>query len=491
MNFNHHIFSVFGFKKHLGYALLILLSLNSCKKTLDAGPPANLIDAQSAFESNGTAESVLSGIFNIFSSVGTLSNGPTSTSLLMGLAADELVNYGSTPVNIQFFTNTLSTQGTTGLYFWPTIYQQIYNCNAAVNGLSSTTKLTPAIRQQLLGEAKFMRAFIYFYAVNLYGDVPLPLNTDYVANNAISRTPQAKVYEQIIQDLKDAQGLLSDGKYLNGMGVATTDRLRPNKQAASAMLARVYLYTKNWQDAEQQASSVIGTSIYILEPNLNQVFLKATRETIWSLQPVSIGANNGDAYKLVITTDPANSVAAQLPLSNIVVKAFEPGDARLTNWVGRYNAAASKTIQATTYYYAFKYKANTVPGGGAVPVVENIIALRLAEQYLIRAEARAQQGNLDGAKSDLNIIRARATLAPTTANSKDDVLAAIAHERQVELFTEWGHRWFDLRRTGKIDAVMNVVAPQKGASWNTNQQLLPIPASEIAINHNLVQNPGY
>jgi hypothetical protein len=91
----------------------------------------------------------------------------------------------------------------------------------------------------------------------------------------------------------------------------------------------------------------------------------------------------------------------------------------------------------------------------------------------------------------LNVIRARASLPAATIASKDATLSAIAHERQVELFTEWGHRWFDLKRTGKIDAVMSVVTPQKGGTWNTNKQLVPLPSSEILINHNLAQNPGY
>jgi hypothetical protein len=158
--------------------------------------------------------------------------------------------------------------------------------------------------------------------------------------------------------------------------------------------------------------------------------------------------------------------------------------------VGKYNAAATGTTPATTYYYAYKYKANTAFGSSA-PVTEWPIELRLAEQYLIRAEARAQQNNLDGAKSDLNVIRSRASLAATTASTQTDVLAAVAHERQVELFTEWGHRWFDLKRAGKIDAVMGVETSKKGGTWAAYKALVPIPASEILIDHNLTQNPGY
>lgn len=490
MKLTKNIFSALCFRRCMG-CVFILLSITGCKKgLLNVGSQVGAVDAENAYTSNGTAQSVLAGIFDVMGATGSFYHGQNSISLLMGLSADELVNYSSSAVYGQFFTNNLSGQGNNSSYFWATIYQQLYNCNAAIAGLTSSTAVTPAVKNQLLGEAKFARAYIYFYAINLYGDMPMPLTTDYLTNNTLARTPKAQIYQQIIQDLKDAQSLLSDAKYLNGTGSATTDRLRPNKQAASAMLARVYLYNNDWANAEAQASSVISTSIYLLEPNLNQVFLKASRETIWALQPVTNGYNNGDAYTLVLTAPPANTVVTQLPLNQTLVNAFENGDARFTNWVGQYKVAATNNAPATTYYYAYKYKANTTNGSSA-PVTEWPIELRLAEQYLIRAEARAQQNNLDGAKSDLNVIRSRASLTAVTASTQSDVMAAVTHERQIELFTEWGHRWFDLKRTGKIDAVMNVETPKKGGTWAAYKALVPIPASEILIDHNLTQNPGY
>jgi hypothetical protein len=117
--------------------------------------------------------------------------------------------------------------------------------------------------------------------------------------------------------------------------------------------------------------------------------------------------------------------------------------------------------------------------------------LRLAEQYLIRAEARAQQNNIDGAKTDLNAVRNRAGLLNTTANDKTEMMAAVLHERQVELFTELGHRWFDLKRTKAVDLVMNSVTPIKGGTWQTTDQLYPIPVADIIRNSTLKQNPGY
>ena len=113
--------------------------------------------------------------------------------------------------------------------------------------------------------------------------------------------------------------------------------------------------------------------------------------------------------------------------------------------------------------------------------------LRLAEQYLIDAEARAQQGDISGAATKLNAVRNRAGLGNTTAITQTDMLAAIAHERQVELFTEWGHRWFDLKRTGTINATLGV----EKSSWTSDAALLPIPLLEIEADPNLTQNQGY
>jgi hypothetical protein len=115
---------------------------------------------------------------------------------------------------------------------------------------------------------------------------------------------------------------------------------------------------------------------------------------------------------------------------------------------------------------------------------------RLAEQHLIRAEARAKLGNLNGtnsAESDINILRDRAGLGPTTAQTKDELLAAVGQERRVELFAEWGHRWFDLKRTGKADEVLDVVKP----GWQRDDALYPIPYTERQLNPNLTQNKSY
>jgi starch-binding outer membrane protein, SusD/RagB family len=461
----------------------IISCIGSCKKSLDIGPPTTSLATANVYTSNSASEAVISGLYASMANPNKMYNGINSVSILQGLAADELTSFSTSNVFIQFYTNSLTAPLTAQSgYYWAEIFSELFICNSAIQGLGSATSLDPTIQQQLLAEAKFTRAYLLFNAVNLFGDVPLVLSTDPAINNVISRSPAATVLKQVIQDLTAAQSVLPDNKYQTLAGTIATDRLLPNKQAASALLARVYLYMQDWKDAEAQSSNVIGSSIYVLEPNLSNVFLKTSRETIWQLQSISPSVANGDAPQLVLTSAP-NGTQNQFPLNAILVNAFENGDARFNSWVGQLKAGT------TTYYYAYKYKQNAITSGTTIN--EYPVLFRLAEQLLIRAEARAQQNNLSGAASDLNTIRARAGLAPTIATTQTDLLNAVYHERQVELFTEFGHRWFDLKRTLRLDPVMIIVDPLKGGTWSSYKQLIPIPQSELNLNSHLIQNPGY
>jgi hypothetical protein len=418
----------------------------------------------------------------------------TGMAVFNGLAADELNLYatGTNPsvVDYQRSYQDNLTPISPGKPFniWRKGYNAIFVANSAIEGINASKSLTPAVKQQLLGEAKFMRAYWHFYLANIFGDVPLALTTDFKVTGNLPRIPKTQVYQQVIADLKDAQDLLNSN-YLGADLLNTTDeRVRPTKWAAMAVLAKVYLYAGDNVNAEVQATGVIdNNSLFSLaEVPLNRVFLKNSRETIWALQPVNNGYNSNTLEGLfyVLPEIPSSSWIATL--SNNIVSRFETGDLRRTSWVDSVQQGGQ------TYYYPNKYKIGHVN----TDVQEYPIQLRLAEQYLIRAEARARQGKLTGANSavaDLNIIRARAGLAGTSANSQTALFDAILAERRSELFTEGGNRWFDLQRFGKIDSVMGVVAPQKGGIWAPYKALAPIAQSEIDRNPSLQghQNPGY
>lgn len=456
----------------------------ACNKIVQIQAPPTQIAASTAFADNATAASVLTGIYDQIQGNGAFAGGLQSLTLLGGLSADELQLYSSTGFSandVGYYKNAVPNSST---LLWSEPYKYIYDANAAIEGLKdSTAGVSASVRQQLTGEAKFIRAFFYFYLTNLFGDVPLATTTSYTVNNNLPRTPKAQVYQQIVADLKDAQNSLSPDFLSTDAVTVTVDRVRPTKWAATALLARVYLYTGDWASAQAQATTVINnTGSFSILANLNSVFLKNSREAIWELPPVIPGENTLDGQTFILTTAP-NSIRP-VALSSELVNAFEPGDKRDTVWVGNI------TRVGKTYYYPHKYKAGFVPG--STPT-EYLMMLRLSEQYLIRAEAEAQQNDTADARKDVDVIRNRAGLPNSTvAADKDSLLAAILHERQVEFFAEWGHRWLDLKRTGTIDAVMPAVDAIKGGTWASYKQLFPIPLSDMQKDPQLTpQNSGY
>jgi hypothetical protein len=263
---------------------------------------------------------------------------------------------------------------------------------------------------------------------------------------------------------------------------SVNDRVRPNKYAATALLARVYLYLGRWSDAEAQATTVINkSSLFNLQStaNIGNTFLKNNTEAIFQMN----GATNGNVYlgynNLAWQYIYYNTISKipWMALTPGLVNAFETGDARSAAWV------RSIVYNGTTWYYPYKYKLmNPTTGTNA----EAYVYLRLAEQYLIRAEARAKQNNTSGAQADINIIRTRAGLSNTTAATQADLLLAVEKERRVELFCELGHRWYDLKRTNRADAVLGAKP-----GWKPTAVLYPVPQSEISNDPNLSQNTGY
>jgi hypothetical protein len=453
-----------------------LLGLGSCN-FLDVGsPPTQVVDTN-VYTGDASATAGVLGIYIGLTARGRAVPGianDAGLSTYLGVAADELL-FATTAYD-SYRLNQISPAGNAPSLVWSQAYTNIFQCNTAVAGLTASSSLTASLKNQLLGEVKFLRAFNYFYLTNLFGDVPLVLSTDYNANSTLARTPKADVYAQVILDLLDAQKLLAPTYPVS------TERTRVNQAAATALLARVYLYQQNWAAAEAQASAVLAqASLYTL-PTLNQVFLSNSPEAIWQLRYAgTVSTNTADAGYFVpasLTVAPT----ATFQLTNSLVSAFGTPDNRATTWIGTY------TVAGTTYRYPFKYQQRiATPNAGLA--TEYSVVLRLAEQYLIRAEARIRQGKVSDGLADLNAVRSRAGApALATGLSQADALLAVENERRLELFTEYGHRWFDLIRTGRVAAVLG---PYKGGAWDPNDNLWPIPATQLLANPALTQNPGY
>lgn len=467
--------------------VFVLLTGSGCEKYLqNTDLPAGTIAGEDAFVSDNSVSAIVTGNFLSLPGSGAFAGGTaTNTGFLTGLYTDELKSIAtSNTTAIAFYTNALTNAQSA---YWSNLYAKIYAVNAAIEGIESTSA-TLYNKNQWLGESYFTRALLYFTLVNFYGDAPLALTTNYQVNSALPRAPQSEVYQQMIKDLKQAQALLNTD-YKDGYGTTTTARVRPNKAVATALLAKVYLYAKDWGNAETEATAILTNPAYRLS-GLTQTFIAdngSNKETIWAIanrndeRAYEYGFYNG-GMPATVSKDPATTYLVLAAMSDTLVKSFEPGDGRFTNWVR--STVYTGVTPNITYYFPDKYRSSAV---GA----ERSVYLRMAEQFLIRAEARAQRNNLTGAAADLDSVRLRAGLPVTTANTQPALLAAIARERKVELFTEFSHRFFDMKRTEVIDDVMANISPMKGGTWSHYKQLLPLPINDLTLNPKLDPNPGY
>lgn len=454
---------------YLQFAFALVVLFAGCDSFVEVDLPSSQLNTSAVFEDKATANAAMTDIYSKLRDDGFLTGTASGVTVAMSNYTDELTYFGSpTGANQLFYTNTILPANGTTTGWWSFAYNQIYAANTVYDGVNASTKLTQADKDPLMGEALFVRGLVHFYLVSLYGPVPYITTTDYEQNQIVHRMPAPEVYNHIISDLEMAKTLLPTD-YFGGT------RIRPNKFVASALLARVYLYNGNNAEASNAASAVINEAgLYTLEPNFDIAFLKDSPSTIWQLVPQADGRNTNEGASFIFNAGPPPFAALRTEL----IDAFESGDLRKVHWT------RAITSGSNTWYHAYKYKQRSPTAS----TEEYSIVLRLPEMYLIRAEARARLGELSSAISDLNTIRTLAGLGATTSITQQDLLNAILNERRVEMFTEFGHRFFDLKRFGQLDNVLSVLKPD----WDAHENLLPLPESELLLNPNLApQNQGY
>ncbi|MCG2419750.1 RagB/SusD family nutrient uptake outer membrane protein [Aequorivita sp. F47161] len=445
--------------------LLLLFAFFSCER-IEVETPSHLLGGNNVYTDPTTVEAAIIGIYANLRDYGLLSGGAQGMSNLMGQYADELDYYSAIPLPEESFNkNNLTPSEPAVAEIWNSAYNQIYSTNAILEGVAGSDFFSEEEKAEFTGEALFIRGLLHFYLLNLYGDIPYIKTTNYIVNKSVSRMAESDVYALITADLLEAAELLPETD-------STGEHTRPNKYTALALLARVYLYQKNYELANQYASLVIENNGW--EDNIANVFLNSSRSTLWQFSPGQVGGNTLEADTFIILSAPPSTRA----LSSALVNAFSENDLRKTNWIG------VVTDGNNSWYFPYKYKI----GLGAGSSQEYSIIFRMAEQYIIRAEANTRLGNIAEAQNDINKIRNRAGLDNTTATTESELLIAILQERQLELFIEFGHRFFDLKRVGKLDEVLDQLKP----GWNTTDRLFPLPERELVVNPNLQpQNPGY
>ncbi|WP_246937628.1 RagB/SusD family nutrient uptake outer membrane protein [Gelidibacter sp. F63206] len=452
---------------------LIVMSLIfiSCDDFLEVDPNSSQLDAVLIFENDNTALAALEALYYELENNGFASGNTSSVSYLGNILADDAQEYNNANERVNFYRNDIPADSDHNFYLWSSAYKFIYEVNSLLKGILNNDDLSERTKERIESEAKFIRAFIYYYLTHLYGNVPLVLTTDYSTNKSLARNSMEEIYTQIKQDLNDAITYLPENfSYSHG------ERIKPTKYAAYTLLARIALWEGQYDWAIESASQVIESENFMLT-DLDKVFKANSAEAIWQLVPTNPYNGGKEGYHYIVENNPSTAgTSASSALTEDFLSIWQNNDLRLSNWINVYSEGTD------TYYYPFKYK---IKNGGDTE--EYSMVMRLAELYLIRAEAYAMMGNVDQTLADLNMIRNRAGLQNWEMSDITDIKQMVLEERRREFFSEWGHRWLDLKRFGKIDMVLREKKPQ----WSPHAKLLPIPKRDLLRNPLLTQNPGY
>jgi len=469
--------------------------ITGCSKVLDKQPVTQIVRPQdSTTISASEAEDQIAGIYTTFRGYDYGLEFNVLDRITNGDAiSDNAYAGGDNTDNITLDNFTANSLNGNVARDWKDAYGIIGRINITVDQIQRCVDpaLTAARKNQMLGEARFLRAFAYFDLVRLYGRVPLllePADTK-TAETLLNSTivPQSStdsVYLAILSDLWFAR---SGVRPVNQGETKMTITIG----IVNAVLAKVYasMPTKNWDSVGYYADQTIPN--YTMLPDYKQLWdnnHKNNSEAIWEL--------NYEGWNVIGNWIPSQFIGTDWKKfntpSNDLVRTFESeGDNIRENATISFSDISGHWTDPhwnlTRYPFTVKYND---PYDGT----NDFYIIRLPDILLLKAEALVAKGDINGAMTLVNQVRARVKLNPKTAANADDANAIIANERRLELAFE-GHRWYDLLRTGKALATMNAQTDGNGNNLNYNVQpyrlLLPIPQAQIDLNPLLVQNQGY
>lgn len=486
-------------KKYIPFlALLCLTSFYACDDFLDLEPHSQGIAIENStadsiyFKSASELESALAGAYGDFKNeyfqLDYFVNGDAQS--------DDAYAGGDNPDNFQIDDYQLDAVNRNVSRDWAYLYSTIGKANNIINNAREVTdpELTPERLEEIIGEASFIRAFMYFQLVQLWGDVPLQLEEvttisaekldEIYAQIFPARSPKEEVYAQLIADLETA---------LPRVRVTAPHKGFVTTGAVNAVLAKVYATQEphDWTKVNQYCDAVISGG-YTLLPEFDQLWDNAMKNSTESIFEINYSGGPTDGNWGVNIFRGVDWKKFNLP-SNDLIAAFDA-----ENDLIRKNASIIfedvSGLWSDAHYpqthYPFINKWRNFGGDGA----QNYIFIRLADILLLKAEALNESGDVSGAAAIVNQIRERVNLNPTTANSQATMRLAIEKERRLELAYE-GVRWYDLKRTGRAIEVMSATIGADGNpigyALTTERLLWPIPQAELDKNANLTQNAGY
>ncbi|MGA6118395.1 RagB/SusD family nutrient uptake outer membrane protein [Sphingobacterium anhuiense] len=443
------------------WTLAVTFTLSSCEKFLEIDPRISTSD-QVTINDENSAHTAVRGIYNQLQSDGYYGY----TFQTIGFFSGDNIEYtGSQIVNQSLTNHSVRADLPALATAWTAIYNTINRANnviAKVPALSVTPTFTDAVRNQLVGEAYFLRALSYFDLGRTWGGVQLVLVPTSSSNNLenLKRSSLADTYRQVLADLIKAEELLPN----------STNRIRATRKTVWALRARYHLYREEWKEAITYASKLIDDkSNYNLLTPYSSFFADNASGT------------NESILELYYTTNVVNTQAYQ----------WQPSTKGGVGWIrpsmGIVNLLNNKSIGGTRQSLISKVVLNGVDNwfgnlyyrtNGTDPA----FLIRISELYLIRAEAYAQDNDIAKSLADLNVIRKRADIQELNIADKATLLLAIEQENRIEFAFE-NHRWYDLVRTRRAKTVLGIDEDFR--------LLLPIPYAQILIDKNLEQNPQY
>lgn len=444
--------------KHFFFIITALASSSCSDYFLDAEPLESVSDATVIVDA-ATAQTAILGVYSQLQN--RLYYGGDGYAAIAYLSSGDHIWVGTLNYYNAFPSHTYRPDNTLLNNVWSQIFAVINGANNViekVNALPEGT-ITPAVKNQYVGEAYFIRALAFFDLARAWGNIPIVLKPTISPNDfkGIGQSNQKQVYQQVLNDLDEAEGLLP----------ATTNRNRITQKTVYALKARVHLYNEDWQKAIDYSSRIISDSNYELVSWSTILSNLNTRESIFELAFSS--ADQSAHFGSWSSKDYRNQFAPGPDIFQALQETDQAGDRKAL-------IADNSSAAIRNYFVQKLYWRST----GENPTY----ILRLAEQYLIRAEAylKIPTPNVALALQDLNAVRERAKAATPVITNSEQLLTAIAEERKLEFVLE-PHRWFDLVRTKKAGEVLGITNP--------NLWIFPIPFNDLEVDDDLVPNPGY
>lgn len=372
--------------------------------------------------------------------------------------------------------------------YWQATYETISRANNAITYIAPMN-IDETLRNRLVGEAKYLRAYSYFNLVNIFGKVPLKLEPQLTSSAIhVGLTEVSAIYTQIEKDLTDAIAVLPPSY--------DTEKGRVTKGAAYGLLAKVNLYQQKYSACLTNIQALQNLNKYDLVKDYANLYKEGAEdsiEVVFAIRyinntEVSRGNNLSVWFSPSIEGGYYFNAPTQSYVDAFVDKTIGGGDdPRLDASIGRegkpwFNSATfSSTWSEATGYLVKKYDQDTKPGIAKDQSTIPYISMRYADILLMKAEAINEIGGtgaVANAATEVNLVRARANLAPTTASTQEAMQTVIRNERRKELGFEF-HRFFDLMRWGRATAEAALGSDLK---WVEPRFYFPLPQSELDTN---------